>query len=398
VENLNQKSGWRYYAKGYDVPEEVKYCKRCVISNQRPRITFNEDGVCSACQFSDYKNAHVDWEQRERDLLALLDKYRRNDGSYDVLVPSSGGKDSAFVAHILKFKYGMNPLTVTWAPHVYTEIGFENHQNHIHIGDLANVLVTPPGNTHRKLTKLAFEVLGDPFLPFIFGQNNMPLQMALRFNIPLIFYGENSEVEYGGNMTSAFVPTRDWKHKNTNILMSGVPPEKFLEYGISEKDMAPYFPPDNDALDKLGLEIHYMGHYKKWVPQENYYYCVEHTGFKANPVRSEGTYSKYASLDDKIDGFHYFLMYIKFGIGRATSDAAHEVRDGHLTRDEAAALVGKFDGEFPIKYFKLFLEYCGITEDYFWEVVDSWRPDHVWKKHDGKWQLRHKVDGSGVED
>jgi len=390
--------GWRYYKKGYDVPKEVKYCTKCVNSNQRPRITFDENGVCSACNFADFKNNVIDWDAREKQLRELCDRYRRNDGTYDVIVPSSGGKDSALVAHMLKFKYNMNPLTVTWAPHLYTDIGFQNHQNHIHIGDLANVLVTPPGETHRKLTKLAFENLGDPFLPFIYGQNNMPLQMAEKFNIPLVFYGENSEVEYGGNMKDAYVPTRDWEHKNTNILMSGMPPEKFLEHGISDKDLYPYLPPSNDKLKKIGLEIHYFGYYHKWIPQENYYYCVENTGFKANPVRSEGTYSKYASLDDKLDGFHYFLMFIKFGFGRATSDAAHEVRDGHITREEAQALVGKFDGEFPRKHYDIFLEYCGITEEEFNTVLDSWRADHIWKKVDGEWKLRHKVDGSGVDD
>ncbi len=134
------------------------------------------------------------------------------------------------------------------------------------------------------------------------------------------------------------------------------------------------------------------------MPQENYYYCVENTGFKANKERSEGTYSKYASLDDKIDGFHYYLMFIKFGIGRATSDAAHEVRDGHLTREEAVALVGRFDGEFPKKYYELFLDYAGITEQEFNDVVNSWRPAHVWREINGEWFLRHKVDKSGVDD
>ena len=391
------KTGFRYYQKGYGVPEHVQYCTRCIVSNQRPRITFDEKGVCSACNFADHK-AKVDWSTRENELRVLLEKYRRNDGRYDVVVPSSGGKDSAFVAHMLKFKYGMNPLTVTWAPHLYTDIGFENHQAHIHEGDLANILITPPGATHRKLTKLAFEVIGDPFLPFIFGQNNMPLQIAQKYNIPLIFYGENSEVEYGGSMSDAYVPTRDWEKKNSSILMSGVPPETFLQYGISSNDLHPYLPPSIESLKNIGLQIHYMSYYHKWIPQENYYYCVEHTGFKANSVRSEGTYSKYASLDDKLDGFHYYLMFIKFAIGRATSDAGHEVRDGHITREEAVALVAKYDGEFPSKFFQVFLDYCNITEEYFWEVVNSWRPRHLWKQIDGEWVLRHKVDGSGCDD
>lgn len=383
--------GNRYYKKNYGLPEKVRFCKRCVISNQRPRITFDENGICSACNFSDFKETQVNWAARENELRALSDRFRRSDGSYDVVVPSSGGKDSAFVAHLLKNKYGMNPLTVTWAPHLYTDIGFRNHQAHIHEGNLANILVTPAGENHRKLTKLAFQELGDPFLPFIFGQNNMPLQIAQRFNIPLIFYGENSEVEYGGSMADAYTPTRDWKTKNPNILMSGMPPEKFLEHGLSQEELVPYMPPEQDALDKLGLEIHYMGYYTKWVPQQNYYYCVENTGFKPNPTRSEGTFSKYASLDDKLDGFHYYLMYIKFGIGRATSDAAHEVRDGHITREEAVALVQKFDGEFPKKYYQIFLDYCGITEEEFNAVVDSWRPKHLWEKSGDKWQLLQKL-------
>lgn len=390
--------GSRYYQKGYNLPTEVKYCRKCVMSNQRPRITFDEEGVCSACRFNEYKERVVDWRAREQELRDTLDRFRRNDGRYDVIVPSSGGKDSAFVAHMLKFKYDMNPLTVTWAPHLYTDIGFQNHQAHIHVGDLSNILVTPPGRTHRKLTKLAFEVLGDPFLPFIFGQNNMPLQMAERFDIPLIFYGENSEVEYGGNMADAFVPTRDWKNKNVNILMSGLPPERFLDFGISEADLQPYMAPKPENLERKGLEIHYFGYYHKWIPQENYYYCVDNTGFVANSERSEGTYSKYASLDDKIDGFHYYLMFIKFGIGRATSDAAHEVRDGHLTREEAVSLVGRFDGEFPKKYYDTFLKYCDISEQEFHEVVDSWRPEHIWRLVGNEWKLRHKVDGSGIDD
>lgn len=385
------KQGTRYYKKAYNLPEKVIFCKRCVVSNQRPRITFNEDGICSACTFSDFKNDVVDWTARELELQAACHRFRKNDGSYDVIVPSSGGKDSALVAHMLKSKYGMNPLTVTWAPHLYTDIGFQNHQAHIHEGDLANVLVTPAGATHRKLTQLAFRELGDPFLPFIFGQNNMPLQMAKLYNIGLIFYGENSEVEYGGNMTDAYIPTRNWEKKNTSILMSGMPPQKFLDHGIEENALQPYLPPERDELRKLGLEIHYFGYYHKWVPQENYYYCVENTGFRPNPIRSEGTYSKYASLDDKLDGFHYYLMYIKFGIGRATSDAAHEVRDGHLTRDEAIQLVRKFDGEFPERHYQTFLNYCDLEEVDFEAVVDSWRPKHLWSKEGNSWRLNQKI-------
>ncbi len=117
------KPGERYYSHNYNISKEVKFCKVCVISNQRPRITFNSEGVCSACEFTDYKEK-IDWAKKEKELSTLLDKHRKHDGSYDVIVPSSGGKDSGYVAHQLKYIYKMNPLTVTWAPHIYTEIGF----------------------------------------------------------------------------------------------------------------------------------------------------------------------------------------------------------------------------------------------------------------------------------
>ena len=158
--------------KRYNLPDKVVYCKKCTISNQRPRITFNKFGVCAACQFSEIKKNKIDWDQRGNELKDLCDKYRKKDGSYDVLVPSSGGKDSSYVAYQLKYKYNMNPLTVTWSPHLWTEDGFNNFQNHIHIGGFDNILGTPNGEIHRKLTKISFDILGDPFQPFIYGQTN----------------------------------------------------------------------------------------------------------------------------------------------------------------------------------------------------------------------------------
>ncbi len=374
----------------YNLPREVKYCKRCTISNQRPRITFNQEGVCSACLFADIKKTQIDWNRREEELREMLSKLKRRDGGYEVLVAASGGKDSGFIAHDLKYKYGMNVLTVTWAPHLYTDIGFKNFQAFCHVGGFDNIMGTPNGKIHRKLTKLAFDILGDPFQPFIYGQTNFPLRMAAQFDIPVVMYGENAEGEYGGDMKSAFSPSRPVADQK-KFGFSGLGPEDLVKYGISEADLQPYLPPTAKEMEVFKNQITFYGYYKKWTPQENYYYCVKNTGFTANPVRSEGTYSKYASLDDKTDGYHYYLAFIKFGIGRATSDSAHEIRDGHLTREEGVRLVHKYDGEFPKRHFKEFLEYCDITEEYFHEVIDSWRSPHLWEKVNGEWKLLHRV-------
>lgn len=375
--------------KQYNLPPEVKFCKKCTVSNQRPRITFDEQGVCSACNYAEYKRLKIDWADRERELVELCNKHRKSNGEYDVIVPCSGGKDGSFVAHMLKYKYGMNPLAVTWAPLKATAIGRQNLDAFIASG-FNHVLGTPNPIVTRKLTSLSFRHIGDPFQPFIYGQTNYPLHMAIKHNVQLIMYGENGEVEYGGDMKNAFRPTREI-HDHDKHYFSGLPPEFWAEHGISLSDLHPFRAPKFDAIQANKTEIHFLGYYTLWDPQENYYYCREHTGFTPNTERSEGTYSKYASLDDQIDGFHYYLAYIKFGIGRTTSDTAHEIRDGKITREEGIALVKRYDHEFPKRYYKEFLEFCGITDDEVQEVINSWRSDHIWYQDAGEWKLRHAI-------
>tara|TARA_R110000782_G_scaffold243386_4_gene329956 strand:+ start:6868 stop:8025 length:1158 start_codon:yes stop_codon:yes gene_type:complete len=372
----------------YNLPREVKFCTRCTVSNQRPRITFNEEGVCSACTYAEIKRT-IDWESRDRELRDLLDQHRRTDGGYDVIVPCSGGKDGSYVAHQLKHVYNMNPLCVTWAPNIYTPIGWENLQNFIRSG-FDHILGSPNGQVNRKLMNLAFKHMGDPFQPFIYGQTNFPRQMAVRYGVQLIFYGENGELEYGGDLKEINTSKREFAD-DFKYAFSGMPLEFWEEHGLPLKMLQAYQGPSYDELMSNGTEWRYFGYYKFWDPQEAYYHAKEHTGFTANPERSEGTYSKYASLDDQIDGFHYYLAYIKFGIGRCTSDTAHEIRDGKISREEGAALVKKFDGEFPAKYFQVFLDYADITEEEFWEVIDCWRSDHIWEKSDNDWVLRKPV-------
>jgi N-acetyl sugar amidotransferase len=375
--------------KQYGLPREVKFCKKCVISNQRPRIVFDESGVCSACNYAEYKRSKVNWDAREAELVQLCERHRKASGEYDVIVPCSGGKDGSFVAHQLKYKYGMNPLAVTWAPLKATAIGRRNLDAFIGSG-FNHVLGTPNPQTTRKLTRLAFEHLGDPFQPFIYGQTNYPLHMAVKHNVQLIFYGENGEVEYGGNMKNAFRPTRDIEDHDSHYF-SGLPPEFWSNHGVSLADLYPFTAPRYEEIKRNQTEIHFFGYYKFWDPQENFYYCTENTGFTPNTERSEGTYSKYASLDDEIDGFHYYLAFIKFGIGRTSSDAAHEIRDNKITREEGISLVKRYDHEFPRKYYKEFLEFCSITDDQVHEVIDGWRSDHIWQLKNGEWQLKHSV-------
>ena len=414
----------------YGLPGEVKFCTRCVISNQRPNssvefthtkqskkatIAFDENGVCDACRLAEQKQGSVDWKQREQELRELCDKHRRSDGRYDCIVPGSGGKDSFYASHVLKHKYGMHPLTVTWAPHIYTEWGWKNFQSWIHAG-FDNYLCTPNGRVHSLLTRLAVENLFHPFQPFILGQKNLAPKMAILHDIPLIFYGEN-EAEYGNPIGDSNSAKRDWSYfsmeDKSQVYLGGTSVQELIsEYGLEENDLLPYLPADPEQLERNNVEVHYLGYYLKWHPQSCYYYAVDHGGFEASPERTPGTYSKYNSIDDRIDDFHYYTTYIKFGIGRATYDAAQEIRSGDITREEGVALVKKFDGEYPDRFEQEIFRYLSITKekfpiasamfeqpivdrDYFLSLADTFRSPHLWKYTGEKWQLRHTVWGQG---
>ncbi len=391
----------------HNLPHNVVYCKKCVMSNQRPAThpeftkktskdtpvsSFGDDGVCDACRYFETKKS-IDWEQRTKELGEVCDRFRNKDGQYDVLVPGSGGKDSIFVSHMLKEKFGMNPLIATWAPHSYTDIGQQNLIAWQKVGH-DHILFTPNPVVHAKLTRLAFLNLINPFQPFIIGQKIMGVRMAQKFGIKFVMYGEN-QAEAHNDLEATKTPLMDPSHYTRNssdepLYFGGVELRNLKEHGIGFEDVQSYLPLLIGETKDTGLEVHFMSYYTNWSPQRNYYYAKDISDFKSNPLgKSEGTYTKFSSLDDKIDGQHYFTSLIKFGQGRAMNDACRDIRDGIITREEGVRLVHKFDEEFPKNHFKFFLDYIDITEEQYWEVIDNARSQHLWKKENNEWKLRH---------
>ncbi len=410
----------------YGLPREIHFCRKCVISNQRPNsaveykhtrqskkatIHFDEKGICDACNYTERKQKEIDWDDRDRQLRDLCDRHRKHDGSYDCVVPGSGGKDSFFASHILKSRYGMHPLTVTWAPHVYTDWGWRNFQSWIHAGH-DNYLMTPNGRVHRLLTRLSTELLFHPFQAFMFGQKSLAPKMALLFNIPLVFYGEN-EAEYGNPSVDADSAQRDWSYfssgDQSGIYLGGVSLDDLkAQFGVDQNDFQPYLPANPEHLAEQNVEVHYLGYYHKWHPQSCYYYAVENGGFEASPERTPGTYSKYNSIDDRIDDFHYYTTGIKFGLGRASYDAAQEIRSGDIDLEEGVALVRRFDLEFPERFADEIFSYLSLASkefpeaskmferpvmdrEYFDLLTDSFRSPHLWFHENDEWKLRRSV-------
>jgi hypothetical protein len=241
--------------------------------------------------------------------------------------------------------------------------------------------------------------------------------MALLHKIPLIFYGEN-EAEYGNPIEDTASAKRDWSYftaeDKSKIFLGGTSVSDLQSYfGVEQHDLQPYLPANPIEIDEQQIEVHYLGYYLKWHPQGCYYYSVENGGFQASPERTPGTYSKYNSIDDRIDDFHYYTTFIKFGIGRATYDAAQEIRSGDINRDEGLALVKRFDGEFPERFADEIFRYLSIPDgefpqaskmfeqpimdlEYFKHLADTFRSPHIWRFIGGEWKLRSQVWLQGI--
>ena len=274
--------------------------------------------------------------------------------------------------------------------------------------------MTPCGKTHRLLTRLSLENLFHPFQPFILGQKTLAAKMAKKFNIDLVIYGEN-EAEYGNpeaqnNEAEVRSDLYESDTKINDFSLGGVTVRELTEdYGLTLSELQSYIPMEKQNNKNTSqLNFNYLGYYLKWHPQSCYYYAVENCDFESAPQRTVGTYSKYNSLDDKMDDLHYYTTFIKFGIGRATYDAAQEIRCEDITREEGVSLVKKFDGEFPSRFLDDLFEYLSINKrdfnkayemfespkidkNYFLKLCDSFRSPHIWYKENDKWFLRKQI-------
>ncbi len=413
----------------FGFPEEVIRCKTCLLTNQK-MVNSNQyldnkntkketvefkDGICSACRVNVLKK-DIDYKEREKELIDLLNKYKSNDGSYDVLVPGSGGIDSFYASHILKYKYGMNPLTVTWRPHLYTDWGQKNFESWIDTG-VANILYSPNPHVHRLLSRLALENLFHPFQTFGLGQWNLPAKIAKKFNIKLVFYGEDS-AEYGSSAKHYFsykglgasnVKTSIDKIDDQKIHLGGMQLRKILErFNLKINQLEPYLPILSEEIEDSGILICKLGYFLKWRPQDNFYYASQNSDFLPAPERTMGTYTKFTSIDDKLDDLFYWTGYIKSGLGRATFDACQDIWNEEITREEGLSLAAKYDGEYPTRFEDEVFEYLSmnmesisgldffkqkdLNREYLFELSNKFRQEHIWKKDSSnKWELRNKI-------
>ena len=369
----------------------ILYCKKCLMPTSRPRISFDENGVCNACKNALYKQ-NINWKEREQELLTLLEKYRSSKNPWDCIVTWSGGKDSSTVAWKLKYEYDMNPLLLTYSPMIPTEVGNHNREMMIQAG-FNHLFYRPDQKVHRQLAKRFFIERGNPKTPWDAGVSVLPTIIAIRFKIPIIFHAEHGESEYGGKvLREDSSKIRDY----TEIVehQIGDDPMNWVDHThIKEKDIASYTYPDHKKVEDVGVKAYYFSNFQKWDPVSNFYYIRQKINFRTcEQGRTEGTFTNFDSLDDKIDNLYYYMQYIKFGFGRAIRDASRQIQNGHISRDEGVKLSKLYDHEFPRKYFDEVLEYLQLNENDFYNIVDKHRNPEIWEQKNNKWMLRFPIE------
>ena len=353
----------------------------------RPRIQFNEEGSCNACVWSEKKKV-MDWSPRQAELEALLDKHRRDDGHFDCLVPVSGGKDGSYVAYQLKHKYNMNPLCVTVRPALELELGDTNLRNFINSG-YDHMHVTADVNAMQALNKLGFIEKGFPYYGWLTAIMTAPLRVAHQMGINLVFYGEDGEVEYGGTSETNKTAIYDIDYMKRIYLEGGY--DKILDMAKSQNLSTGFFRFPEQTEDSQ-LEIAHWSYFEAWDSYRNYLVAKDNCGLQEADENNSGTFTNFAQNDQALYSLHAYLMYLKFGFGRATQDAGIEIRRGAMSRDQAVNLVRLYDGHYPEEFIETYLEYYQMTQEEFDAVLDRWVNKDLFEKEDGRWEPVFQVE------
>lgn len=367
---------------------KTKYCKKCLTPSTRPRIRFDANQICNACETSDLKK-NIDWRSRKEEFMELVKELKSYGAVYDCIVSWSGGKDSSAIAHKLKFEYGLNPLLVTASPLIPNEIAFHNRDEMLKLG-FDNILITPNQKISRYLSKRFLIERGNPKVHWEASKEAIPMQIAIKYQIPLIMQAEHGESEYGG-----LVLSEDSKkiRTYTEILehVIGDDPLNWIDTFVTENDLNHYIYPDKKQIENSKVKVLYYSYFFKWSMFENYQYIRDKINFLKAPYgRTDGTFTDFDSLDDKMDTLYYHLQYIKFGFGRCLRDAARLVQNGHLSRDQALAYVQEYDHEFPRIYLEEQLEYLEITQSELQKIINKHRNPELWEMiNDYLWKLKY---------
>lgn len=364
------------------------WCKNCINMSTRPRITFDAKGFCNACQWVEEKKK-IDWSKRERELKSILNK-KKSDQIYDCIVPVSGGKDGAYVAYKLKQEYGLNVLTVTSRPPLETEIGKKNLVSFVNSG-FDHIHITPNQNAMKTLNKLGFIKKGSPYYGWLISIFSVVIRIALQNNIKLVFYGEDGEVEYGGSSQNKNKALFDINYMIKNYF-EGDYEEIKKESKLTNHELF-WFNISGERKDKIeDIGLTHWGYFEPWDSYRNYLFGKKKYNLSESESANEGTFTNFAQNDQALFALHMYLMYLKFGFGRATQDAGIEIRRGAMNRSQAINLAKLYDNSYPENFIDLYLDYYEMNLSEFEEVLDKFANKDLFKKISGRWCPQFEIE------
>lgn len=350
------------------------------MPNTKPDLTFDKNGVCDACLSAKKKEGKINWNERKAEFEKIINKYRSKDGNnYDCVIPVSGGKDSTYQAYMMKKVYGLNPLCVCFEPTYQSPLGKKNLDN---LGKLGVDIIFFKKNpeVYKTMVIEGFKKVGDNEWPNHVGIFTIPINIAVKFNIPLVIWGENSQLEYGGpaaSTTKNFL-NRRWLEEFGGLLGHRVEDMIGIN-GIEKKDILAYAYPTDKDINKVGVTGLFLGYYFKWDARPQTELMIKHGFSIKNDGPIEGTYTNYENLDEETVGLHDYLKYVKYGFGRATDHACIDIRNNRISREEGIDLVKKYDGKYPHYAIKKFIEYSGLSKNEIDKIIDSFTNKKLFK-------------------
>jgi len=367
----------------------MKYCNRCVYPQIAVNLNMDAEGICSSCRVFEKFNKLTPefWAQRKNKFEELVKEISKNKTSdYGCVIPVSGGKDSYYQAHMMASVYGLKPLLVTYHGNNYLPEGDYNRDKMRHVFNADHIVFGPSVEVLKKLNRLCFRKMGDMNWHAHCGIRTYPIQVAVKFNIPLMIWGEISLDISGMFEPEDFVEfSARTRHEHSLRGFEWYDMLDDKEEKLSEKDLAWAKYPTDEEILKVGVRGLYIGNFFRWDPNKHSKMVQEKYGWKPREAPFERTYRQFSNLDDRYEsGAHDLLKFIKFGYGRASDHASKDIRDGYMTREEGVEMIKKYDHVISSDLY-YWLDYVGMTEEEFWETADTFRDPRVWRIENGEW-------------
>ena len=362
----------------------IFWCTTCLNASTRPRLTFDDNGRCSACQWHEKKHV-IDWDHRSNQFKELLNRVNRINTPFDCIVPVSGGKDGSYVAHTVRERYGLTPLCVTVRPPLELPISHRNLLNFINSG-FDHVLVSPNSAVMATIDRYGFEELGFPYYGWMTAIHTAVIHTAIAFDISIVIYGEDGEVEYGGSTEMEHEQVYDIDYMRKVYLEGGH--DTVMDRLGDRRSQAHLW---NFPNGPINLQFTHWSYYESWDPYRNYLIAKEYCGLEESKEANAGTFTNFAQNDQALVALHTYLMFLKFGFGRATADAGIEIRRGALTREQALHLVRMYDGAYPSEFIPTYLEYYQMTRADFDSVLNRWANKDLFELIDNQWRPLFEV-------